>query len=174
MRRYYAVFRMKLVNRVLRLRPQLGPVSRAGSGPALVFDATGSAWIVISWKVGCTYASRRMQRARRSSQDNSTRRRSTTEARDESTRGRLSCRRCRKTPVLTWAAAATLRRQRSWCRARTQDLTTALRLRPSRTKTRQNESPAKRNPDRTKSHQNDNPSERKPDRTKSPIWTGLQ
>jgi len=27
---------MKLVNRVLRLRPQLGPVSRAGSGPALV------------------------------------------------------------------------------------------------------------------------------------------
>ena len=43
------------------------------------------------------------------------------------------------------------------------------RLRPSRTTTRQNESPAERNPDRTKSHQNDNPSERKPNRTKSPI-----
>ena len=33
-------------------------------------------------------------------------------------------------------------------------------LRPSRTKTRQNESPAERNPDRTKSHQNDNPREK--------------
>jgi len=42
-------------------------------------------------------------------------------------------------------------------------------LRPSRTKTRQNESPAERSPDRTKSRQNDNPSERKPNRTKSPI-----
>ena len=41
-----------------------------------------------------------------------------------------------------------------------------IRLRPSRTKTRQNESPAERNPDRTKSHQNEtrqkeSPTERK-------------